>query len=71
MLTTPPYVEDLVLLDDVQTYMLSTMRDQIESLGAQRVIYNWIRPHFFHGKTPEQSIRWIAEEITFEDFVRI
>ena len=41
------------------------------ALGAQRVVYNWIRPHFFHKKTPAQSIGWVAQAITFEDFVRI
>ena len=41
------------------------------ALGAQRFVYNWIRPHFFHRKTPAQSIGWIAQEIKFEDFVKL
>lgn len=41
------------------------------ALGTQRVIYNWVRPHFYHGETPGQSLGWAGEAITFEDFVKI
>lgn len=41
------------------------------ALGAQRVVYNWVRPHFYHGKTPAQSLGWTEEAITFEGFVKI
>lgn len=41
------------------------------ALGAQRVVYNWVRPHFFHGVPPAQSLGWIEEAITFENLVKI
>lgn len=55
-----------------RTNMYAKCNEGLErALGAQRVVYNWIRPHFFHGKTPAQSIGWITQKITFEEFVRI
>lgn len=39
------------------------------ALGAQRVIYNWIRPHHYHGKTPAEVLKWAKGPIKFEDFV--
>lgn len=40
------------------------------ALGAQRVIYNWVRPHFYHGKTPGQVIEG-GKAMTFESIVRV
>ncbi len=41
------------------------------ALGAQRVVYNWVRPHFFHGMPPSQALGWTEEAVTFESLVKI
>ena len=39
--------------------------------GVQRVVYNWVRPHFYHGQTPAQSLGSTEEAMTFENFAKV
>jgi hypothetical protein len=54
-----------------RTNMYAKTPDGLDrALGTQRVIYNWVRPHNFHQKTPAQVLH-LVDQISFNGLLNI